>query len=44
VHLFLGVVMSLDYFTQLVRYVVGTMFLGFYSFYHHFVGHGMIVP
>jgi len=44
VHLVLGVVMSLDHFTQLVRRVVGAGFLGFYSFYHHVVGHGMIVP
>jgi len=43
VHFFLGLVMSLDHFTQLVRHVVGTMFLGFYSFYHHVVGHGIIV-
>jgi len=44
VHLFLGFVMSLNHVAQLVRHVVGTMFLGFYSFYHHVVGHGMIVP
>jgi len=35
--------MSLDHFTQLVRHVVGTRFLNFYSFYHHVVGHGIIV-
>jgi len=35
--------MSLDHVAQLVRHVVGTGFLGFYSFYHHVVGHGIIV-
>jgi len=43
VHLFLGFVMSLDHFTQLIGHVVGIMFLSFDSFYHHVVGHGIIV-